>query len=95
MCIFQLHAFFLNFLSPITQFPGGKVAKLATNLAAEKKVTPDQVLMAWAKAKGAIVVTYVFRYVDWKVGLTFSQNQLQEVEIARISACRRFEQVFP
>ena len=51
--------------------------------------------MAWVKAKGAIVVTYVFHYVDWKVGLTFLQDQLQEVEIAGISACRRFEQVFP
>ena len=28
-------------------------------IAAAKKVTPEQVLLAWAKAKGAVVLTFV------------------------------------
>ncbi|KAF5371712.1 hypothetical protein D9758_003421 [Tetrapyrgos nigripes] len=44
-------------LIPITQRPGGPVDAPVNNIASRLGVTPDQVLMAWVKAKGAVVVT--------------------------------------
>jgi hypothetical protein len=46
--------------SPLTHQPGGPVDKPVGAISARLSVQPDQVLLAWAKAKGAIVVTYVF-----------------------------------
>ncbi|KAF9465988.1 Aldo/keto reductase [Collybia nuda] len=44
-------------LTPITSLPGGPVDKPLYAIAERLKVTPDQVLLAWVKAKGAVVVT--------------------------------------
>ncbi|TDL18671.1 Aldo/keto reductase [Rickenella mellea] len=44
-------------LIPITQLPGGAVDKPVNQIAARLGAKPEQILMAWAKAKGAVVVT--------------------------------------
>ena len=43
--------------SPITTLPGGPVDEPIARLATKYSVTPDQILLAWAKAKKAVVVT--------------------------------------
>lgn len=49
--------------SPITQYPDGPVSGVIGAIATRENVTPDMVLMAWTKAKGAVVVTYVLLLV--------------------------------
>jgi len=44
-------------LVPVTRQPGGPVDKPVNAIAHRLDVTPDQVLLAWAKAKGVVVVT--------------------------------------
>ncbi|KAJ7063895.1 Aldo/keto reductase, partial [Mycena amicta] len=44
-------------LIPITTLPGGPVDKPVKAIAARLGVSDDQVLLAWTKAKGAVVVT--------------------------------------
>jgi hypothetical protein len=44
--------------SPITRQPGGPVDKPVNEIARRLNATADQVLLAWVKAKGAVVVTY-------------------------------------
>ncbi|KAG2119316.1 NADP-dependent oxidoreductase domain-containing protein [Suillus clintonianus] len=44
-------------LIPITTAPGGPLDKPLNEIAAKFGVTPEQILMAWTKAKGAVVVT--------------------------------------
>lgn len=45
--------------SPVTHQPGGPLDKPLAQIGARLQATPDQVLMAWAKSKGVVVVTYV------------------------------------
>ncbi|KAG6863825.1 hypothetical protein C0991_002858, partial [Blastosporella zonata] len=42
---------------PITKFPGGPVDTPINAAAKRLGVTSNQVLFAWAKAKGAVIVT--------------------------------------
>lgn len=44
-------------LIPLTHQPGGPVDKPVGAIAARLSVKPEQVLLAWAKAKGVVVVT--------------------------------------
>ncbi|KAK4688318.1 hypothetical protein P7C73_g1796, partial [Tremellales sp. Uapishka_1] len=44
-------------LIPLTSKPGGPVDKPVDTIAKRLKVKPEQVLLAWSKAKGAIIVT--------------------------------------
>ncbi|KAG6846219.1 hypothetical protein H0H93_015360, partial [Arthromyces matolae] len=44
-------------LIPITQLPGGPLDKPLNEIAERLGATPDQVIFAWVKAKGAVVVT--------------------------------------
>ncbi|PFH49972.1 hypothetical protein AMATHDRAFT_62141 [Amanita thiersii Skay4041] len=45
-------------LTPITKFPGGPVDEPVFSAAARRRgVKPSQILLAWARAKGAVVVT--------------------------------------
>jgi diketogulonate reductase-like aldo/keto reductase len=44
-------------LVPVTRQPGGPVEKPLSAIAKRLSATPDQVLLAWAKAKRAVVVT--------------------------------------
>ena len=51
--------------SPITHQPGGPLDKPLARIAKRLGATTDQVLMAWAKSKGVVVVTYVLLpYID-------------------------------
>jgi hypothetical protein len=43
--------------SPITKLPGGPLDKPLNELAAKFGATTEQILLAWTKAKGAVVVT--------------------------------------
>jgi diketogulonate reductase-like aldo/keto reductase len=44
-------------LIPLTQYPYGPVSGVVGAIATREGVKPEQVLLAWAKAKGAVVVT--------------------------------------
>ncbi|KAG6827224.1 hypothetical protein H0H92_012723 [Tricholoma furcatifolium] len=44
-------------LIPITTLPGGPLDKPLNEIAERLKATPDQVILAWVRAKGAVVVT--------------------------------------
>jgi diketogulonate reductase-like aldo/keto reductase len=44
-------------LIPITQYPGGRVDKPVKAAARRLNATEDQILLAWAKAKGAVALT--------------------------------------
>ena len=46
-------------LIPITKTPGGPVDKPIQKIAARAGVTPGEVLFAWARSKGAVIVTSV------------------------------------
>ena len=46
-------------LIPLTHQPGGPVDKPVNDIASRLQVKPEQVLLAWAKSKGVVVVTYV------------------------------------
>ena len=43
--------------SPLTHQPGGPVDAVVEKIAARLGAKPEQVLLAWAKAKGVVVVT--------------------------------------
>ena len=43
--------------SPITKFPGGPVDKPVNEAAKRRGVQPSQILLAWVRAKGAVIVT--------------------------------------
>ncbi|KZS91439.1 Aldo/keto reductase [Sistotremastrum niveocremeum HHB9708] len=45
-------------LIPITRRPGGPLDAPLNKIAERLNATPDQVLLAWVKAKGAVTVTY-------------------------------------
>lgn len=55
-CLLAVHTF--ND-SPLTSQPGGPVDTPVNDIAKRNDVEPEQVLLAWAKAKGTVVVTYV------------------------------------
>jgi len=44
-------------LSSITKFPGGPVDKPVNEAARRRGVQPSQILLAWVRAKGAVIVT--------------------------------------
>ena len=44
-------------LIPLTHMPGGPVDKPVNDIASRLNAKPEQVLLAWAKSKGVIVVT--------------------------------------
>jgi len=44
-------------LAPLTQYPGGPVDKPVKAIAERLGVEPEQVLLAWIKSKGAVILT--------------------------------------
>jgi diketogulonate reductase-like aldo/keto reductase len=44
---------------PLTEYPGGPVDKPVKAAAKRLGATEDQVLLAWTKTKGAVVLSYV------------------------------------
>ncbi|KAF8307779.1 Aldo/keto reductase [Clavulina sp. PMI_390] len=52
-------------LAPLTTLPDGPVNKPIQRIAKRLQVAPEQVLIAWAKAKGAVVLTWVPATYPW------------------------------
>jgi len=44
-------------LTPLTQFPGGPVDKPVASIVKRLSLKPEQVLLAWVAAKGAVILT--------------------------------------
>ena len=58
--VLLIHSVVNDLCSPVTQQPGGPLDKPLKQIGTRLNATPDQVLMAWAKQKGVVVVTCVF-----------------------------------
>lgn len=56
---FSIHCLISGSSSPLTAMPNGPVDKPVNKIAKRLDITPEQVLIAWAKAKGAVILTYV------------------------------------
>jgi hypothetical protein len=66
---------------PLTRRPGGPVDVPVNKIAECRSVAPEQILLAWVKAKGAIAVTYVHALpsqVPLVLTLLIYQDQFQE-----------------
>ncbi|KAF7312873.1 Aldo-keto reductase [Mycena kentingensis (nom. inval.)] len=75
-------------LIPITSLPGGPVDKPVADIAARlgSGVTADQVLLAWTKAKGAVVVTTSSKKERLLGYLAAGDLELTDDDIAAIDA---------
>jgi len=73
-------------LIPITARPGGPVDIPVKKIAEKNKVSLDQVLLAWVKAKGAIVVTSSSKKSRLEGYLAAGDLELSKAEIAEIDA---------
>jgi diketogulonate reductase-like aldo/keto reductase len=71
-------------LIPVTKQPGGPVDKPVSAIALRLGATPDQVLLAWAKAKGALVVTSSSKKTRLEGYLTAGDLALTYDDIASI-----------
>ncbi|OJA08448.1 hypothetical protein AZE42_05048 [Rhizopogon vesiculosus] len=73
-------------LIPITKSPGGPLDKPLNDLAAKFGATPEQVLLAWTKAKGAVVVTTSSKKTRLQGYLAAGDIDLSSEDIAAIDA---------
>jgi diketogulonate reductase-like aldo/keto reductase len=74
-------------LAPLTRFPGGPVDKPVADAAKRLNATPAQVLLLWARAKGAAIVTTSSRKERLQEYLnTADLESLTVAEIAAIDA---------
>ncbi|KAI0067043.1 Aldo/keto reductase [Artomyces pyxidatus] len=73
-------------LIPITQKPGGPVDRPVGTIATRLGVTADQVLLAWVKAKGAVVVTTSSKKSRLEGYLAAGDLELTTADIAAIDA---------
>lgn len=73
-------------LIPVTSKPGGPVDVPVKAIAKRLNVTDDQVLMAWAKAKGAVVVTTSSKKSRLEGYLNAGDLKLLDTDIAAIDA---------
>ncbi|KAK0451394.1 Aldo/keto reductase [Desarmillaria tabescens] len=71
-------------LIPITTLPGGAVDIPVNDLAKKYGVTPDQILLAWTKSKGAVVVTTSSKKSRLEGYLNAGDLELTPHEIAAI-----------
>ncbi|KAJ7097606.1 NADP-dependent oxidoreductase domain-containing protein [Mycena epipterygia] len=73
-------------LLPITSLPGGALDAPLAAIAERLGVTPDQVLLAWTKAKGAVVVTTSSKKTRLEGYLAAGDLALTGEDIAAIDA---------
>ncbi|EGN97556.1 hypothetical protein SERLA73DRAFT_184304 [Serpula lacrymans var. lacrymans S7.3] len=73
-------------LIPVTRQPGGPLDKPLSELASKFGATPDQVLLAWVKAKGAVAVTTSSKKARLQGYLAAGDISLSEEDIAAIDA---------
>ncbi|KAK0211862.1 Aldo/keto reductase [Armillaria fumosa] len=71
-------------LIPVTTLPGGPVDVPVNDLAKKYNVTPDQILLAWTKSKGAVVVTTSSKKSRLEGYLNAGDLELAPDEIAAI-----------
>ncbi|TFK60048.1 Aldo/keto reductase [Pluteus cervinus] len=71
-------------LIPVTQRPGGPVEGPIRQISERLKVTTDQVLLAWAKSKGAVVLTTSSKKYRLEGYLRAGDLALTDGEIAAI-----------
>ncbi|SJL09003.1 uncharacterized protein ARMOST_12379 [Armillaria ostoyae] len=70
--------------APVTTLPGGAVDVPVNDLAKKYSVTPDQILLAWTKSKGAVVVTTSSKKSRLEGYLNAGDLELTPEEIAAI-----------
>ncbi|KAH7886725.1 NADP-dependent oxidoreductase domain-containing protein [Phlebopus sp. FC_14] len=73
-------------LIPITKVPGGPLDAPLKTIATKLGATPDQVLLAWTKAKGAVVVTTSSKKTRLQGYLAAGDIVLSQEDIAAIDA---------
>ncbi|KAJ7621365.1 Aldo/keto reductase [Roridomyces roridus] len=73
-------------LLPITSLPGGPLDTPLNDIAGRLGVTTDQVLLAWTKAKGAVVVTTSSKKSRLEGYLNAGDLKLTEEDMAAIDA---------
>ncbi|KAG8215680.1 Aldo keto reductase [Butyriboletus roseoflavus] len=73
-------------LIPITHQPGGPVDAPLSEIASRLGVTTDQVLLAWTKAKGAVVVTMSSKKARLQGYLAAGDIELTQEDIDAIDA---------
>ncbi|KAF9449874.1 Aldo/keto reductase [Macrolepiota fuliginosa MF-IS2] len=71
-------------LIPLTHRPGGPVDIPVNKIAGRRNIAPEQVLLAWVKAKGAIAVTTSSKRDRLERYLNAGDIKLSEVEILAI-----------
>ncbi|KAK0475730.1 Aldo/keto reductase [Armillaria novae-zelandiae] len=74
----------VSLLSPVTSLPGGAVDVPVNDLAKKYSVTPDQILLAWTKSKGAVIVTTSSKKSRLEGYLNAGDLELTAEEIAAI-----------
>ncbi|PAV19557.1 Aldo keto reductase [Pyrrhoderma noxium] len=75
-----------SLLIPITRQPGGPLDKPLAKIGARLGATADQVLMAWAHAKGVVVVTTSSKESRLRGYLSAADLPLTKADIAEIDA---------
>ncbi|KAF9808865.1 hypothetical protein IEO21_07703 [Rhodonia placenta] len=73
-------------LIPITRHPGGAVDAPLQTIATRHGAQPEQVLLAWAKAKGVVVVTSSTKTERMQGYLSAGDLNLSDAEVATIDA---------
>jgi len=73
-------------LIPLTSQPGGPVDAPVTAISERLGVKPEQVLLAWVKAKGLVAVTSSTKQERMKSYLEAGEIELTEADIAAIDA---------
>ncbi|KZT18405.1 Aldo/keto reductase [Neolentinus lepideus HHB14362 ss-1] len=73
-------------LIPLTHQPGGPVDKPVNEIASRLSAKPEQVLLAWVKAKGAVAVTTSSRKERLQNYLAAGDLDLTEEDVASIDA---------
>ncbi|CCM00039.1 uncharacterized protein FIBRA_02065 [Fibroporia radiculosa] len=73
-------------LIPLTSQPGGPVDKPVQDIATRLNAKPEQVLLAWAKAKGVVVVTASTKRERLEGYLAAGDLELTDEDIASIDA---------
>ncbi|KAI0371883.1 Aldo/keto reductase [Pilatotrama ljubarskyi] len=73
-------------LIPITHQPGGPVDKPVNAIADRLKAKPEQVLLAWAKSKGVVVVTSSTKKERLEGYLAAGNLELTAADVAAIDA---------
>ncbi|KAH8809693.1 Aldo/keto reductase [Flagelloscypha sp. PMI_526] len=73
-------------LTPLTSRPNGPLSGPLESIAEKHKATPDQILLAWSRAKGAVVITSSTKKTRIEGYIDGARIALSEDEISTIDA---------